>query len=212
MELTIQYTEPPTSARQGAMFGAGKFAATMVGVYGYVREHFIKTATVSVELFNGILLHSVAVPSRTWIDETAPNVTGTVDLPPVNSFVFVLLPYGMENVTGAIVLFSVFNNRVPKQEARLVEGEEKKVVEVLSGNIKTTYDRETGNYKIEDLDDADNFVIELDKSNSRLHVKDWSGNDILANDSGIVITDTNGNTISMQSSKVLVNGHLEVLQ
>ena len=194
MQIHVVYQEPSKPARQGAMFGAGEFTKTMVGAYGYVRAQHMATGTVTVELLNGVLLHSVRVPSRTWIDETAPTVTGTVDLPPKNSFVFVLLPYGMDNITGSIILFSVFNDRVPSQEARLVEGEENKVVDVLSGNMKTTYDRATGNYKIEDIDD-ETFGIELNRADKTLVVKDW-----------------NGNTISMQSGKVLVNGHLEVLQ
>lgn len=228
MKLNIVYKEPPQPSRQGAMFEAGVFTKTIVGTYGYVRSVSMKTATVSVELMNGVLLHSVRIPSRTWIDETADTVTGTVDLPPVNSYVFVLLPYGMDNLSGGIILFSAFNDRIATQEERLVEGDEKKVVDVLPGNIKTTYDRETGNYKIQDIDD-DAFIIEIDKENKKIHVADWSGNDILADPDGIVITDANdnkitgstsglkledknGNTISMEAGKVLVNTHLEVLQ
>jgi hypothetical protein len=228
MQLGIIYKEPPQSSRQGSLFGAGNFSKDMAGVTGYVRKHSMKTMTVSVELKNGIMLHSVRVPSKTWIDETAPTVTGTVDLPPINTYVFVFLPYGMENLSGAVILFSMFDDRSEKQESRFVEGEENIVTDVVPGNMKTTYDRETGNFKLNDLDD-ENFVIEIDRENKKLHLKDWSENEVTVDQNGIILEDTNtnkitagssgiemadknGNKITMQSGKVLVNNHLEVLQ
>lgn len=78
MKLNILPKEPPRTVSQGSMFGAGVFSSTMVGVYGYVRAVNMEAASVKVELMNGVVLHSVRVPSREWIDETAPTVTGSV--------------------------------------------------------------------------------------------------------------------------------------
>jgi hypothetical protein len=192
------------------MKGAGIFSDFIGGAFGYVTKHNLKTWTVDVQLMNGIIVHAVRTPSREWIDETADTVTGEVNLPPIKSFVFVLFPYGIKNTTGAIILFSVFKDSNKKHLTRLTEEDENKIVKVLSGNVRTTYDRETGDFLLEDLDD-EKLKITLSKSGKTLSVTDWNDNKITANSDGMKL-EAKGNTLSMESGKVLVNGHLEVLQ
>jgi hypothetical protein len=208
--IVVQFREPPQPTPQQSIHGAGHFSGFIGGALGYVRTHRIKECAVKVELLNGIMLHTVRVPSRGWVAEVANRVTGTVDLPPINSLVFVMFPYGMENLSGATVLYSVFDDANSKHAGRLVEGDERKSVSILEGGIKTTYDRETGNYLVEDLDDA-KLKISVDKEGKKIELFDWSENKISLSSDGVKL-EGKGNTVSLQTSKVLINGNLEILQ
>lgn len=202
-ELII--SPPPRAIPQSAMKGAGLFSSFIGGAFGYVRSHHVKQAAVTVELMNGIILHSVGVPSRLeWVANTAnEKSTGAMDLPPVGSLVFVLFPYGIENTSGAMVLFSVFDDTNKKHQEFFVEGDEAKVVRVREGGIKTTYDRATGNYLIEDVDDA-NFSILLDKENGAIALADWNGNAVTIDADGIEVADSNGNNVIMDSAGIIL--------
>lgn len=209
------------------MMGAGGFSSTISGAFGYVREHHAKLATVTVELMNGSILHSVAVPSREWVCDVENNAsTGGFDLPPVGSFVLVFFPYGIENVTGAFVFGSFFDPYNSKHQAFLVEEEQDKITTVYAGGIKTVYDRTTGNFTVSDVDD-EKLSIRVDKENGELAVTDWNDNAITLNSSGMVLAtpddtvtmDSNGikleakgNTVELKTGKAVINGHLEVSQ
>lgn len=185
MNVSIIYRNPPEPTPQNALLGAGHFSGFIGGALGYVRAHHIELAAVKVELLNGMMLHTVRVPSRGWVAPMGSgDVTGTVDLPPIDSLVFVLLPYGMENLTGATVLFSVFDEANADHAKRLKVGDERKVVAVHEGGIRTTYDRETGNYLVEDIDDA-KLKILVDKGNKALSVSDWNDNKINGDSTGL---------------------------
>lgn len=180
----VRILEKPRAVDQSSM-SPPPFSHTFSGAFGYVREHFIKQAAVSVELRNGILLHSVAVPSRGWVSDVDENTsTGGVDLPPVGSLVFVFFPYGNENITGAFVLGSFFDHRNKKHAKFLTKGEEAKAVHVEVGGLKTAYDRQEKVFAVTDVDD-EKLLIQLDKKNKKLTVTDWNDNKVTLDSNGV---------------------------
>jgi hypothetical protein len=208
----VRVVPTPEHVPQSALGGAGVFSDFVGGAFGYVRKHLILLSSVEVELRNGILLHSVAVPARGWVHDIdgESKSTGGVDLPPIGSMVFVLFPYGIKNTTGAMVLFSVFDWQNKKHQEFLKEGEESKIVEVLDGGIKITYDRADPTYTVEDVDDA-KFKIFVDKKNKVVTYSDWNDNKITANSDGMVL-EGKSNTVKLESGKVTINNNLEVAQ
>lgn len=54
--------------------------------------------------------------------------------------------------------------------------------------------------------------VKVDEANGAIHIEDPDGNAVELASSGISMTDANGNTVSMESGKVVINGNLEVLQ
>lgn len=210
MNVHVIMREPPSRQPLASMQGAGTFSGFIGGSIGYVREQFIKNAAVKVELLNGIILHQVRVASREWVAVIDDEATGTVDLPPLGSMVFVLFPYGMENLSGAMVLCSVYDDRNDTHAKRLVEGEGKKVVTLREGGIKTIYDRATGNYLLEDVDDP-SFLVRVDKGSSEIELVDWNANRFMLSSDGVTIS-AKGNTVELLSGKTVINGNLEVAQ
>lgn len=185
----IVLVKPPRAIRDSSMRKDG-FSSFIGGAFGYVRRHHIKIASVQVELDTGSTLHYVRVPSSQWVADDGEVSTGRRDLPPIGSRVFVLFPYGIDNPEGAMVLLSVFEGKNKKHAAFLKEGDEKKVRTVREKGMIDTYDRETGDYTLEDADDA-NFVVSVKKSDKTIQIKDWNGNDILLSSDGVAI---NGNS------------------
>lgn len=225
--MRIRMIPQPKPIPLASMASANPFSGTIMGAFGYVRAHRIKTASVRVELLNGTILHSVGVPAREWVCDTAGNKsTGGIDLPPIGSLVFVLFPYGIRNTSGAFVLASFFDYENEKHKEFLQEGEEAKAVTVLEGGLKTTYDRETATYTLEDVDDA-KLSIRLDKENKEIVLTDWHDNKATLDADGMVLEgksntvtldadgvtlEGKGNTVSLETGKVVINGNLEVLQ
>ena len=54
-------------------------------------------------------------------------------------------------------------------------------------------------------------LIYLDETNSKLVVEDQHSNKFTLDAAGVIIEDTNGNDITMETGKVTINGNLEVL-
>jgi hypothetical protein len=190
--------------KQSGLSQANTFGRNITIVYGTVTKIYIKLAAVSVKLDNGITIKYVAVPSREW---ESGDGAGETDIPPAGSRVSVFFPYGQQNIAGCFVMNSPID--IDADTDRLAEGNESKIIKLRKGGIRTVYDRSTGNYTVTDID-SNSFSITIDKENSIISVKDWSGNDFVMNSSGITITDKNGNTITMASGKVTINSHLEV--
>lgn len=211
MRPTIRVVNPARHIPQSALHGAGQFSDFVGGAFGYVRGHLIELSAVKVELRNGTILHSVAVPANGWVhDIDGGKSTGGVDLPPVGSYVFVLFPYGIENTTGAMVLFSMLDPQNKKHKEFLTAGDEPKVVQVLDGGIRVTYNRADPSYLVEDVDDA-KFKILVDKKNKAVTYTDWNDNKITANSDGMKL-EGKGNTVILESGKVSINGNFEVAQ
>lgn len=209
--MRIRMIPQPKPIPLSSMISIDSFPGAIAGAFGYVRVHHIKTASVRVELVNGTILHSVGVPAREWVCDTADNKsTGGIDLPPIGSLVFVLFPYGIRNTSGAFVLASFFDYENEKHKEFLQEGEEAKAVTVLEGGLKTTYDRETATYTLEDVDDA-KLSIRLDKANKEIVLTDWHDNKATLDADGMVL-EGKGNTVSLETGKVVINGNFEVSQ
>lgn len=207
MNLNVIFRKRPQAIPQSQMIGAGLFSDFIGGALGYVRDHRVKEAAVKVELLNGIMLHNVGVPSRTWVAASGSKVSGGLDLPPVGSLVFVLFPYGIDNPSGALVLFSVFNDDDKKHQAFLKEGEEKKVTVLEQGGLKTIYDRETGDLEI--VDDSDSSMgIKVSLSSKEITVDDWNGNHVEMKSGGLTLKSTTEVKVDAPSCKM--TGSLEV--
>lgn len=203
-----------------------RFASMFTAAFGYVRKINIKLASVKVELLNGMILHSVAFPSREWVVVDQGASTGTVDPPPVGSLVLVAFPYGLENLSGAFIMSSFIDPRNKDMAKLLVEGDEAIVKTVKPGGLTYQYDRENKVLTVGDAVD-ENLSIRLDLDKKEIELTDWNGNHILLDSSGAVLeTEDNtvtmdasgikmegkGNTVSLESGKVLINSNLEILQ
>lgn len=200
----------PKEVHQSTM-NTPPFASMISGAFGYVKAHYIEQCAVSVQLLNGMMLHSVAVPSREWVcDIDSSTSTGGIDIPPIGSLVFVLFPYGMSNTAGAMILGSFFDYRNDKHKKFLIEGDEDKAIKVFPGNLKTTYDRTDKIFSVEDVDDA-KLLIQLDKKNKKLIVTDWNDNKLTLDSDGVTM-EGKGNTVTLETGKATINGNLEVLQ
>lgn len=209
--MKIRFVPQPKAVPQSSMQGIGGFSSMIMGAFGYVRGHHIKTCSVRVELMNGTVLASVGLPSREWVCDTAGGKsTGGIDLPSVGSLVFVLFPYGSGNVAGAFVLASFFDSDNAKHKEFLVEGDEAKVKTIYEGGIRTTYDRETAAFTVEDVDDA-KLSLRIDKGAKEIELKDWHDNHILFAADGVVV-EGQGNKVELVAGKAVINGNLEVLQ
>ncbi len=62
------------------------------------------------------------------------------------------------------------------------------------------------------LETPSGTYIKISETDSKLLVEDQHGNIIILDSTGVNLTDTDGNEISMETGKVVINGNLEVLQ
>jgi len=137
------------------------------GFYGMVTEVHPKTLTVNVRMDTGREISGVRVASREWvtIDTEKDYLTGERDLPPVDSFVFCLMPSG--EPTSALVLCSVFAYQ-DSMGGGITEFKEKsedaKFIDkrVDSGGWLFTHDKRTGTRRIQNAPKIGDETISLE--------------------------------------------------
>ena len=177
---------------------------TFGGTFGKVIKSY-DDMTVDVELTSGIILKRVQVPSKNYV--SSDPAIGGKDLPQKGSKVLVAFPDG--SIEQAVIITSYFSQVDPRQKDFFPEGEYRKTKIVEEGGWTKAYDKETGNYLIES---DDGVTVDIDKENQEIIINDWHNNNLTLNSNGVTITDTNGNIVSMEAGKVVVNGNFEVLQ
>lgn len=169
------------------------------GIWGRVEE-VSGPNHVDVQLENGVVVEYVSVSSQAWVYTSSGRTSGSKNIPPKGSYVFLIVPGG--EIERAFVLTSMPDQDVKDHTSDLVvEGEERKATDVTEAGWKTQYDKDTGNFKVTDLDDS-GFELTIDKENGSITIKDWNGNNVTKDSNGITTTDTNGNEVVQDSSGI----------
>jgi hypothetical protein len=163
-EKTAIHTETPFDKRYG--------------FFAIVTEVHPKRNTVNLRMDTGRDINDVRVASLQWItfDQNKDYLTGQRRLPPLNSYVYCLMPSG--EPSSAIVLCSVFPTADPNYNAFKVDSEDAEFIDekVDSGGWKFTHDIRTGTRKIQNApkkgDETISFEInQEEKSNNKIILK-----------------------------------------
>lgn len=210
-----------------------------IGCWASVIAVHSESNSVDILTDTGYSCINIPVVSKEWIcnDGDKSFISGSRNLPPVKSRVFVLMPY--HTMDGAFVLCSGYTKgdegthnlwAKTKNDINKLNYITEKIS--LSGWKYKEYEKD-GNKVIESLDEkikielvlADNSADSLVKGinieswdNSikitpdGFSIEDKNGNKLETKSSGIEITDKNGNKIESTTNSLKINGNLEVLQ
>ncbi len=185
-----------------AVLGLASERPGSIGAWGTVNARHSEDHTVDVTLASGFDITRIPVASREWatVDDKEKPLLGGRDLPPVGAIVFILMPTG-EPETG-FVIASLMPPLSPKLKTDfLVKDKEAEALSVIEGGWKKTYDKEKGDLQIED---DDTFVLIVKKSEKKIDLTDWNGNNLVIDENGAKITDANSNEITMDASGIVV--------
>lgn len=185
-----------------------------IGFWGLVKEQNSTNNTVTVISDTGFEFANIPVFSREWVtvDDNKNYIPSSRDLPPRNSWVFVLTPTFTAN--GAFVLCSGFtrgdeNIRTlwAQNENEIEEKNNSRETKTQGGwDIKEEY--ANGNYSATSNDNNIKIVANPAKDTEKEQNKELSftawGNHIVIDETGIKITDKNNNDISATSDGLTI--------
>lgn len=167
-----------------------------IGFWGNITGVNSEKNTVRVLDSTGLEYIGLPVVSNEWVNENDDFVSGSRNLPPVGSRVFVLMP--THTITGAFVLCSGYAIGDQKTQ-KLWEKDKEKVSEsVTSGGWIETEDYESGNRIIKDKDNE--ISIEIDKGSKEITLSAFK-HTIKIDESGITIDSSENETIKVKSEK-----------
>lgn len=171
-------------------------------MWGKVTDTHSEDITADVALETGIQLRHVQVRSMEWSGANEDRGFGERDLPPEGSKVLLLFPRG--DIEKAIVLCSTLDTVWEvgeKQKEQFGEtGKEREYKKVNEVGWIETYDKDSGDFKLESSsDDTNQIVISIDRSNEKVTVS--------VGDTNLEVTTTEVNIAG--SSKSLVT-HAEL--
>jgi hypothetical protein len=184
--------------------------------WGIVVAQQSELFAVDVRLLNGLLLQSVPVLSPTWAGENDDRAFGTRDIPPIDGEVLVLLPGGQTEFAAVLPVSRL--GLTDKMKVALVQADKaRESLTVTEAGWSVTYDKDTGDVTFQTPSGNNQITIKVDRTNGVISVTQKTGSStkneiVLDGASGITVTDTNGNTLVMDSTSVRVNGNLEVLR
>lgn len=137
---------------------------TRYGFWGVVREVHPEDCTVHVLTDMGILLTGVRVASAEWVTvEKDKPLTGERHLPPVDTYVFCMMPTG--EYTSAFVLCSGFTRQEAVHADFKKKGEDAAMTHEKVDNSRWHYtcDYRTGTKKIDNKMEDTTISIEVDQ-------------------------------------------------
>ena len=140
--------------------------------------------TCNVDTVTGFLIEGVKIPSSYYPSKEP--ITGGICYPPIGTEVIILYPDGDMN-SGWIEPAHLDTRDSNVQSELLGQGN----IEIIPGGWSKTFDQETG--KAVFINGTFNLEINPDTESVNL-------------------TDFKGNTIVMDTTKVVINGNLEILQ
>lgn len=177
-----------------------------IGFWGLVTEQNSRNNTVTVVSDTGVEFSNVPVYSREWVtvDENKNYIPSQRNLPPVNSWVFVLTP--TFSGAGAFVLCSGFTRgdenirKLWAQSESEVKDKNNSRETKTQGGWDITEEYANGNYSVKSNDEKITFTANTTQDdnksqNKEISLKAWD-NIITINEDGITVTDLNGNTVS----------------
>lgn len=180
--------------------------------WGMVVETYSTTNSADVSLSNGLLLRNVTVLSKSWAGKNSNYPFGTQDLPPKDTEVLIVFPDNM--IEEAVIVGSRFEilGEVgnSQEEEFLKSGQEDLITMINEFGWKVVYNKSTGVFTLTNGEEA-NFKIEVD-ANGYIIIQDADNNKIEYLSTGMKLTDSNSNIISMESGKVVINSNVEILQ
>lgn len=140
--------------------------------------------TCNVDLVTGFLIEGVKIPSSYYPSKEP--VTGGICYPPVGTEVRILYPDG--DINSGWIENAHLNTRDSDVTSELLgQGD----IEIIPGGWSKTFDQETGKA----IFINGTFNLEIDPAAESVN-----------------LTDFKGNTIVMDTTKVVINGNFEVLQ
>ena len=225
MALNISLQKKKNAPSQNPFKNSSPYDYQM-GFWGVVTEVHPEDCTVHVRTNLGFELSGVRVASKEWVTVVdGKHLTGERHLPPVDTYVFCLMPTG--EYSSAFVLCSGFTRQEAVHADFKQEGEDaaKTFEQVENSGWKKTVDYRTGTKKFENKTDSDPTIkIEIDqedegdeKATITIHgttiTVDKSNGVNIETDKKITLKDKEGFTyetegdVSLKSSKT---GKLEV--
>lgn len=185
---------------------SNNFLKGRVGFWGIVIEQNSLNNTVTIVSDTGVQYTNVPVYSREWVtvDDNKNYIPSQRNLPPVNSWVFVLTP--TFSGAGAFVLCSGFTRGDENIRKLWAQSDSEVKDKNNSRELKTqggwdiTEEYANGNYSVKSNDEAIIFIANTTQDdnksqNKEISLKAWD-NIITINEDGITVTDLNGNTVS----------------
>jgi len=143
----------------------GGYSGQRYGFCGMVTELHPEDNTVHVRMDTGRELSGVRVASPEWvtIDKDKDFLSGERNLPPVNTFVFCLMPTG--DVSSAFVLCSLFGYQVAEHAAFKEDSEDAKHIRKKVTNSGWVFeeDNRTGTKTIKNKKEDETVKIEIDQ-------------------------------------------------
>lgn len=179
-----------------------------IGFWANVKDINPKKNMVSVISDTGILVTGLPIVSSIWVKEYTNYVSGSRNLPPIGSRVFVLMPTG--TISGAFVLCSGFSLGDTNTHTLFShdESENEECINVNKTVTKSGWTIEenvNGEISISNLDKTFQFQITKDEKNNP-NIK------INKAEKDLFISDNNNNEIKFGQNSILINKNLEVLQ
>lgn len=179
MKVKVGLLKKPTAIEEKGLkkgkseFAESSFASNRHFAWGRVLARYSSDASVDLLLGAGIKMYRVPVRSLEWMGSNDTVGFGERDLPPIDSLVLVVFPFG--TVEEALVLCSAFTSsgiHASKQKAELlISDKESERLRITEAGVKITEDKETGDVTIEIPDSA---TLQITLNGSKLTVADDS--------------------------------------
>jgi len=165
--------------------------------WGRIKKRRSDDCTVDVTLDSGISLTHVNVRSSEWATTDSTEGIGERDLPPVDSLVLIVFPYGtLEDSLVLCSAFTLFGIHTKKQQSNILKsGKETERYRKTESGIILTEDKSNGNLKLELPSGA---TFEISANNAKIEIN-ASG--------GVKITPASGATfeVSVNNAKIEIN-------
>ena len=226
VNITLNLRKPLPGSQNLPM---GNYNEQRYGFCGMVTEVHPEDNTVHVRMDTQRELTGLRVASLEWvtIDDKKGFLSGQRRLPPVDTFVFCLMPTGEES--SAFVLCSLFGYNVADHAAFKENTEDAKHIKknVTNSGWVTTEDNRTGTKIIKNKEKDETIKIEINQEDSdnekikltihknvyeieKNYLKAIIDKCCLTTDGKKWELDANGNKIIHDDSKTVISGSLEV--
>jgi hypothetical protein len=165
MALDVNYRRIKKLPGQSAMPRAGLYDDFCFGFFGMVAELHPEDNTVHVRTNSGLELSGLRVASLEWvtIDEEKGFLSGERRLPPINTYVFCVMPTG--DPASALVLCSAFGYQAADHTAFKEKSEDAKFIkkQVDNAGWVRELDYRTGTRRIRNHPKDETIKIEVDQ-------------------------------------------------
>jgi len=193
-KITIKLS-PGGASQSGIQTSGYNTPLGVYGMWGKVIARHSDDHTVDVLTDRGFEVRRIPVASRDWVTESDPPAGGR-DLPPEDTYVFMLMPTGQ--IESAFIIASAFPRTLSTMKNEfLAGGKEEESFSRIEGGWQKTYDKSKGDTLIED---KDGFTLTVKKSEKKTTVVDWNNNQATIDENGIAVRDANNNKATMNAS------------